>query len=314
MGLIGVPFETAKILSNKDDFRDFLSERGYLHPPFAKVSSLEDIKKFMNTYGKSIIKPVDSSGSKGITILDENSDLESIYNESKKYTRNGRVLVEKFIKRKGRQICGDVVVIEGNLIFCGYGNVHFDNQCDYVTPCSITLPANNEQKSIDKLNETLQQIFSDLNVTSGTFNVDSIVDEDNNVYVVEIGARNGGNLFTELIKMQSGFDIVRATLEGSIKDLKIEDVIYSSDYNETPKKNYYAHYVLHSKKSGILEDVIFSDEIKNNIVYKNIKLEKGDIINNFNGSNDIKYNKEVKNAGWLYGEAVFYRPFKWKDP
>lgn len=286
MGLIGVPFGSAKILSNKDDFRDFLSERGYLHPPFANVTTLEDIKKFMGTYGKSIIKPVDSSGSKGITILDENSDLESIYNESKKYTRNGRVLVEKFIKRKGRQICGDVVVVEGNLIFCGYGNVHFDDQCDSVTPCSITLPANNEQKSIDKLNKTLQQIFSDLNITSGTFNVDSIVDENGNVYVIEIGARNGGNLFTELIKMQSGFDIVRATLEGSIKNLKIDEVINSEDYNKIPKKNYYAHYVLHSKKSGTLEDVIFNDEINNNIVYKNIKLKKGDKINNFNGSND----------------------------
>lgn len=286
MGLIGVPFDSAKILSNKDEFREFLRSKNIIHPPFINVTTKDEIEKFIEKHGKSIIKPVDSSGSKGITIIDRDSDLETILKESKKYTRNGRVIVEKFIKRKGRQICGDVVVLEGKLFFTGYGNVHFDSECDSVTPCSITLPANNEKTSINLLNETLQEIFTELGITSGTFNVDSIVDEDDNVYVVEIGARNGGNLFTELIKMQSGFDIVRVTLEGSMKELKINDVVDSKVFNNTTEKEYYAHYVLHSKKSGILEDIIFSDDIKNNIVYKNIKVNKGDTIKNFNGSND----------------------------
>ena len=286
LGLIGIPYGSANILSNKDEFRQFLVNKGYLFPSFTNVNSINEIKDFIKQYGKSIIKPVDSSGSKGITIIDDTSNIEEIFEESKKYTRNGRVLVEKFIKRKGKQICGDVVVLEGKLVFAGHGNVHFDDDCDSVTPCSITLPADNGEEVIGKLNVILQKIFNDLDIICGTFNVDAIVDENDNVYVVEIGARNGGNLFTELIKMQSGFDIVRVTLEGAVKKLKVDEVSNSEEYNKIPEKNYYAHYVLHSKKIGTLDGVIFSDEIENNIVYKNIKLKKGDNINNFNGSND----------------------------
>ena len=286
MGLPGNLFESTLILSNKDSFRKFMKEKGYKHPNFANVANVDEVKNFITKYGKSIIKPVDSSGSKGICIVDGESDIDAIFEEAKKYTRNGRVLVEKFIKRKGRQICGDVVVVEGQMIFAGHGNVHFDDVCDPVTPCSITLPANNGEILISNLNKTLQNIFTDLNITCGTFNVDAIVDEDDNIYVVEIGARNGGNLFTELIKMQSGFDIVRVTLKGAIEELKISEVVDSDEYNTTPKKNYYAHYVVHSKIDGVLDKIEFTDEIEDNIEYKNIKVNKGDTINKFNGSND----------------------------
>lgn len=286
MGLPGNRFESTLILSNKDSFRKFMEEKGYKHPNFSNVENINEIKNFIIKNGKSIIKPVDSSGSKGICIVDVESDINAIFKEAKKYTRNGRILIEKFIKRKGKQICGDVVVVEGQMIFAGYGNVHFDDVCDPVTPCSITLPANNGDIIISNLNKTLQNIFTDLNITCGTFNVDAIVDEDDNIYVVEIGARNGGNLFTELIKMQSGFDIVRVTLKGAIEGLKISEVVDRDEYNTTPKKKYYAHYVIHSKIDGILDKIEFTDEIENNIEYKNIKINKGDTINKFNGSND----------------------------
>ena len=286
MGLQGNSFESTMILSNKDSFREFMKKNKYIHPNFINVSGVEGVKDFVGKYGKSIIKPVDSSGSKGICIVDKDSDITTIFNEAKKYTRNGRVLVEEFITRKGRQICGDVVVVEGEMIFAGHGNVHFDDTCDSVTPCSITLPANNGDDIITKLNEILQNIFTDLNITCGTFNIDAIVDEDDNVYIVEIGARNGGNLFTELIKMQSGFDIVRATLKGAIEELKVSEVVGGKEYTDTPKKGYYAHYVLHSKVGGVLDEIEFTQEIKENIEYQNIKVNRGDIINKFNGSND----------------------------
>ena len=60
----------------------------------------------------------------------------------------------------------------------------------------------------------------------------------------------------------------------------------NEEYNTTPKKNYYAHYVVHSKIDGVLDKVEFTDEIEDNIEYKNIKVNKGDTINKFNGSND----------------------------
>lgn len=283
MGLRGVPFKSAKILSNKDDFRFFMEENGFKHPNFKKVTSVQDVKDFVEKHGKSIIKPVDSSGSKGITIIEPNSDIELIYEESMKYTRNGRLVIEKFIEKSGDQICGDVVVLEGKLIFAGHGNVHFDKVCDPVTPCSITLPYNNDPTKVEELNKVLQEIFTKLNIEHGTFNVDALIDINDDVYVVEIGARNGGNLFTELIKKNSGFDIVKTTLVSAIEKLVITDL--SEGYYNDEVSPYCSHYVLHSKHNGILKDIEFTDEIVDNIFYCNVKVNKGDEVSKFTGSN-----------------------------
>lgn len=283
MGLRGVPFESAKILSNKDDFRVFMEENGFKHPSYKKVNSIQDVKDFVKEHGKSIIKPVDSSGSKGITIIETDSDVESIYEESMKYTRNGRLVIEKFIEKLGDQICGDVVVVEGKLVFAGHGNVHFDKVCDPVTPCSITLPYNNDVKKVEELNNILQDIFSKLNIEHGTFNIDALIDTNGDVYVVEIGARNGGNLFTELIKKNSGFDIVKATLVNAVENLTIKDL--NKGYTDKNKTPYCSHYVIHSKHNGILEDIEFTDEISGNIFYSNLKVNKGDKVSKFTGSN-----------------------------
>ena len=284
MGLRGVPFESAKILSNKDEFREFMEKNNFKHPNFKRVSSIDDILDFIEKHGKSIIKPVDSSGSKGITVIDKDSDILAVYDNSMKYTRNGRLVIEKFIEKDGDQICGDVVVVEGKLIFTGHGNVHFDKDCNPVTPCSITLPYNNDPSKIGELNSILQDIFIKLNIEHGTFNVDALVDVNGDVYVVEIGARNGGNLFTELIRKQSGFDIVKVTLKSAVEDVTLEDLKDGYDYDDVSP--FCSHYVLHSKHDGVLDNIEFTDNIKDNIYYRNVKVNKGDEINKFLGSNN----------------------------
>ena len=284
MGLRGIPFKSATILSNKDDFRNFMLDNNIKHPPYSIVTTVDDIVKFVNVYGKSILKPVDSSGSKGITIIEKDSDILSIFKESLKYSRSGRVVIEKFIEKEGDQIGGDVVVLEGKLVFSGLGNVHFDKSCDPVTPCSVTLPYNNDSEKIKQLNNILQNIFMKLNIKHGTFNIDAIIDKNGNIYVIEIGARNGGNLTTELIKKQSGFDIVKVTLVSAVEDVSVKEL--EKNYYSNEKSNFCSHYVLHSKYDGILESIEFTDDILKNIFYSNIKVNKNDKINKFNGSKD----------------------------
>ena len=37
----------------------------------------------------------------------------------------------------------DVEIVEGKMTTPGHGNIHFEDVCNPVRPCSITLPANN---------------------------------------------------------------------------------------------------------------------------------------------------------------------------
>ena len=68
MGLPTSPYESVKTLSNKDLFRDFLSKNGFNTPKANGYSSVEEAIQELNEYKfPVIIKPVDSSGSKGVT-------------------------------------------------------------------------------------------------------------------------------------------------------------------------------------------------------------------------------------------------------
>ena len=65
----------------------------------------------------------------------------------------------------------------------------------------------------------------------------------------------------------------------SVKELE-------KNYYSNEKSNFCSHYVLHSKYDGILESIEFTDDILKNIFYSNIKVNKNDKINKFNGSKD----------------------------
>src|SRR5690625_3344443 len=77
MGLPTNPYESVKLLTNKDKFRKFLARHDF-HTPKAKgyssvKTAMNEIKEFKLPV---IIKPVDSSGSKGVSKLESLEDLE----------------------------------------------------------------------------------------------------------------------------------------------------------------------------------------------------------------------------------------------
>lgn len=68
LGLPGSPYKSVEILCNKDEFRAFLKENGFCTPEAKGYTdtreALADIKNGTFKY-PIIVKPVDSSGSKG---------------------------------------------------------------------------------------------------------------------------------------------------------------------------------------------------------------------------------------------------------
>ena len=70
LGLPGNPYQSVEILCNKDRFRNFLAGNGFSAPKAHGYVSAEDALKDKASYEYPIIiKPVDSSGSKGATVL-----------------------------------------------------------------------------------------------------------------------------------------------------------------------------------------------------------------------------------------------------
>lgn len=64
-----------------------------------------------------MIKPVDSSGSKGINKLTNVDQLKDFIEDALSYSREKRIIIEEFIEKDGYQISGDAFSVDGILKF-----------------------------------------------------------------------------------------------------------------------------------------------------------------------------------------------------
>jgi len=113
----------------------------------------------------------------------------------------------------------------------------------------------------------------------GGLNIEYLTDIDNNIYILEIGPRSGGNLIPEVIKFATGVDLIAYAIDSAMgkdcSNLKMEET-----------KGYFSSYILHSQKDGIVKKIKISDEINKFIIQKNVLIKPGDEVKKFNGSNN----------------------------
>ena len=94
MGLPTNPYKAVETLCNKDIFREFLKSHGFNTPRAVGFKSKEDaIADIGNFTLPIIIKPVDSSGSKGATVLRDLSGLDAALDFAFSFSRGHRIIV-----------------------------------------------------------------------------------------------------------------------------------------------------------------------------------------------------------------------------
>ena len=143
MGLPGNPYESVKILQNKDRFRRFLSEYGFNVPWAFGFSSVGDtlLKSGEFTY-PLIVKPTDSAGSKGVTRVDRAEDLEDAVKYALKHSISERVIVEEFIEKEGCSSDTDCFSVDGELKFVSFSAQRFDEKAaNPYTPSGFSWPS-----------------------------------------------------------------------------------------------------------------------------------------------------------------------------
>ncbi len=283
LGLPSSPYESVEILSNKDKFRAFLTENGFCVPKAKGYAYSETdlmLEEFDMFHFPVMVKPVDSSGSKGVKKVERKEDLKPAVEAAMVYSRCKRFIVEEFVCRKGYQIAGDGFSVDGKLVFRCFANEHFDGSgINPYVPIGESWPYNMPQRIHDKLHKEVQRALTLLNMGTQAYNFDARIDENENVYLMEIGPRNGGNLIPQVTQYATGVDMVEYTIKAAMG----EDC---SDLQMVEPKGYWANYMVHSQEAGILREVWIEEDFrKNNIVEYEMMFQTGEKVEAFTGSN-----------------------------
>ena len=282
LGLPTSPYKSVEILSKKHLFRQYLSEHGFNVPKARSYVNYEDAEREISDFHLPVmVKPVDSSGSKGINKLIDKSQLKAFFEDAMSYSREKIVLIEEFIVKQGPQISGDAFSVEGKLVFHCLGNEFYSTKVDKdFAPLGECWPTVMPKDVIDQLETDLQRLITSLGMKSTAYNVEAVYGIDGKVYILELGARSGGSLIPQITALATGVDMVPYVIKAAMG----EDC---SDLKMAPVKGFWSNYMAHANETGLYVGVEFDEEFKkNHLVDYVTDIRPGDSVHKYRDAQD----------------------------
>ena len=274
-------YKAACILQDKSLFRKFLFENGFNSPNAKGYNNIDDALKDVDYFNwPVIVKPVDSAGSKGVTKVENKSDLAAAIQNALNASLSKNFIIEDFLDKVGAQSSADIFTVNGKLVYPAYSDQLFDtNAANPYTPAVEIWPATMEQKFQDDLTAQLQRLFDLLHVKSGIYNVESRICSNGKAYIMEVSPRGGGNRIAELQDMATGQSLIRNEIK---KALSMPlDNICAPEYDGV-----WCNYILHSSKRGKLVSIDIEPEFRKKYVRnEGLIVKAGDEIFPFTGAN-----------------------------
>ena len=281
LGLPTNPAKSVEILGVKHKFRKFLLENGFPCPKnytFSPDTDINEIKENLKRLRFPIvIKPTDSSGSKGVSFLKDTEDLEKAIKHAADYSRNRVLIAEEFIERGFPNVIGgDIFVEDGRIVLYGdMACLRGDNGKGLI-PIGKRKPSGTTKVQTERLHKELQRLITSLGIKSGEFNIELIIDKDDNPHFLELGPRAGGNMIPIQLSDAYGVDLIKANVAAAMGE--------PTHLKPTELKDCFMTYVLHSLKDGIYENVKYSEEIEP-YIYRKVHYKKaGDKVEKFDGA------------------------------
>lgn len=272
-------YESIRILQDKGKFRQFLKDNGFNTPWFKIIERPYADVDFGDIKYPCITKPVDSAGSKGVSRVDEKTDLLTAIEKAIDNSQIGKAIIEEFIEPIGHPTDSDSFSIDGELVFFSLNDQWFDkNASNPYTPAGFSWPCTMEESVQGELKRELQRLITLLNMKTGIYNVETRVDKEGNAYIMECSPRAGGNRLAEILRLCTGQDIITASVKAAV-GLPIHG-LEAPLYN-----NYWCELILHSDTDGKFNRLSINPRMEAHIIEKDLWVERFEMIESFSGAN-----------------------------
>lgn len=275
-----IPTKSAIISEDKYESKVLMEENNISIPKFKLVEDIENIYIFAEKNGfPLIIKPVDNSASRGITFINNVTEIEKAYYYALEFSKNKKIIVESYLS--GNQISSETLVIDGEIFHLGFLDRNYDkNEMFYpnIIEDGGDMPSvyikNTHIKQLTKFYEV---IAKKLDIKNGVIKGDLVI-HDGQLYIIEFALRlSGGNFSTICIPNSSHHDIIKyATM------IHLNLPIDKIELNNEKKNDFISMRYKFLEESNIKPNQkvkdIFSKASIDNIIYTNIHYGKGSVI------------------------------------
>lgn len=252
LGLPGSPYESVYTLSHKDKFRQFLQQNGF-HSPWSASFYEEERQQAMEYIREHdlpvMVKPTDSQGSKGVSKIEDITQADDAIEMALSYSRSNRIIVEEYIQRKGMQIGGDAFSVDGELVFYPSSSSYFSDETKYAPVCEF-YPSLSSPDTLKRVWDEVQRVIHILGMRTQAYTIEAIEDIRGNIYIIEIGPRNGGTMIPTISDIMTGYSMIKASIQAAVGDPIQPFGSYSID-------GYWAARFICSPLDGVLKNFSF---------------------------------------------------------
>lgn len=178
-----------------------------------------------------VVKSLDSCGKKGISIAYCMDDLLSAVEESKKYSTNGLVLIEEYLKG-GQEYSIECLAGNGNYDIIQYTEKESSGPPTF-TEIAHHQPANLPIDTKKRIDVAVKDILKILGINCGMAHLElKIIDDE--LYFIEVGARGGGGHIADTLTVNStDFDYFAEAINcclGKYSHKEVHNVAYTGLY------------------------------------------------------------------------------------
>jgi biotin carboxylase len=218
LGTPGISPESARIATDKHEMKLRFQKKKIPIPWFREISSVKDLRQAVFDQGYPlVVKPIDRSGSRGVFLLDETSDLENLFAKSKSFSYSGRVQVEKFLS--GLQISTETIMYQGKGVTPGFADRNYDLMPQFLPQIMENggwMPSILSDGKRRQVEDLVIRASLALGVTDGVTKGDVVMTEEG-PKMIEMAARlSGGDFCESLVPLSIGINYVEAAIKIAI--------------------------------------------------------------------------------------------------
>ena len=199
--------EQVKLANNKELFKNTCKKYN--------VPTIPEFSEYSNLEFPILVKPIDSSGSRGISICNNYNEFELAKKHALTYSKQNKFIVEKFMD------CDEITISytfqDGEIFLTSIHDRYFNQEQKGKTkvPNCYIYPSKYLQRYINEVNDNVINMIKSLGFKNGKIWFQAFVDE-NGFYIYEPGLRLNGCKIYNVIAEQCGYNELERMLNYAI--------------------------------------------------------------------------------------------------
>jgi len=267
-GLPGITPEAALNSTNKRRMRECFARENLPSPKFTAIYTTEELNDKVDIIGfPQVIKPVDSAGSRGVSIVRSKDKASEAFAHAKSHSVSGEVLIETYMD--GVEISVEACVQYNKVTILSLSD-KVRTPPPYPLDTRVIFPSDKEKTIQDRAKEIAERAIHSCGIDNAVIHIEMMVTSEG-PKLVELAARGAGfHVFSKLLSWVCNIDTVKLLIDISLgRQVELSEIRQRGAVLSFP-----------GTKPGVIQSISGLEEVRQlpGVEEANLYVQEGDAV------------------------------------